>query len=187
MIDMFRNPEKLLQGIDVFTPIIIENAIEGAKKTGCPRVFMPLHRGAGGFMSNGQFEKFYWPSLKKVILSLIDAGLTPCPFLEGDYTDRLDYLAELPKGKVACIFTKVDIKKTKEVLGDRMCFWGNVPGDLFVTSTPDKIKQHVKTLIDTFGDNGGLIINGTIVGIPAEAKKENVLSVTEAVSEYGIY
>ncbi len=31
------------------------------------------------------------------MLTLIDYGLTPCPFFEGDYAMRLKYLAELPK------------------------------------------------------------------------------------------
>lgn len=30
----------------------------------------------------------------------IDEEITPCPFFEGDYTSRLEYLAQLPKGKV---------------------------------------------------------------------------------------
>jgi hypothetical protein len=52
MLDMFRCPDKLLTAIDLFTPMLIEKAIQVAKKTGNPRVFIPLHRGAGGFMSN---------------------------------------------------------------------------------------------------------------------------------------
>ena len=55
MLDMYRNPEKLLATVDLFTPLLIENTIQIAAKTGNPRVFMPLHRGAGGFMSKPQF------------------------------------------------------------------------------------------------------------------------------------
>ena len=42
-------------------------------------------------------------------------------------------------------------------------------------------------LIDTFGDNGGLIVNGAASGIPEEAKPENVRAITEAVLEFGVY
>lgn len=48
------------------------------------------------------------------------------------------------------------------------------------------MKDDVKELIDIFGDNGGLIIDST-VGIPDEAKEENVQALTEAVHEYGAY
>jgi len=63
MLDMYRQPDKLLAAIDFFTPLAINGGIGQAKRTGNPRVFMPLHRGAGGFMSNEQYAKFYLPSL----------------------------------------------------------------------------------------------------------------------------
>jgi uroporphyrinogen-III decarboxylase len=186
MLDMFRCPDKLLAAIDLFTPMLIEKAIQVARKTGNPRVFIPLHRGAGGFMSNEQYAKFYWPGLKKVLLALIDAGLTPMPFFEGDYTDRLEFLAELPKGKVLGNFQIVDLKKFKETLGDIMCFRGNVPASLLVTGTPQEVKDYVKMLIDTLSASGGLIIDGGS-GIPYESKPENVEAMTEAVFKYGFY
>jgi hypothetical protein len=42
--------------------------VSASKASGNPGVFIPLHRGAHGFMSLKQFETFYWPSLKKLIL-----------------------------------------------------------------------------------------------------------------------
>jgi uroporphyrinogen-III decarboxylase len=36
-------------------------------------------------------------------------------------------------------------------------------------------------------DRGGLIVDGGVEGIPAEAKPENVETMTEAVFEYGVY
>lgn len=185
MLDMYRRPEKLLAAIALFTPMLIERALQIAGRTGNPRVFIPLHRGAGGFMSNEQFARFYWPGLKKLLLALIDAGLTPMPFFEGDYTDRLEFLTELPRGKVLGNFHLVDLKKCKNLLGDIMCFRGNVPADLLATSTPQKVKDYVKMLIDTFADNGGLIIDGGS-GIPYESRPENVEAMTEAVFEYGV-
>jgi len=186
MLDMYRHPDQLLAAVDLFTPMMIENALTVYKSSGNPRVFMPLHRGAGGFMSNEQFAKFYWPSLKKIFLALIDAGLTPMPFFEGDYTPRLEFLAELPKGKVLGNFHVVDLKKFKEILGDTMCFRGNVPPSLLIAGPPQKVKDYVKMLIDMFADNGGLVIDGGS-GIPYESKVENVEAMTEAVFDYGVF
>jgi hypothetical protein len=45
------------------------------------------------------FAKFYWPSLKKILLFMIDGGLLPMPLFGGNSTPRLEFLAELPKGK----------------------------------------------------------------------------------------
>ena len=66
MLDMYRNPDKLLAAIDLLTPMWIETAIMGAKQSGNPRIFMPLHRGASGFMSNEQFAKFYRSEERRV-------------------------------------------------------------------------------------------------------------------------
>jgi uroporphyrinogen-III decarboxylase len=187
MLDMYRQPDKLKAAIDLITPFMINIALSVAEQSGNKRIFIPLHRGAGGFMSNAQFEEFYWPSLKKVMLTLIEHDLTPMPFLEGDYTPRLQYLAELPPGKVLGHFDVVDLDEAKKVIGDVMCFWGNVPAQMLVTGAPQQVSDYVKKLIDTFGDNGGLIVDGAVDGVPPESKPENVEAMTETVFEYGVY
>jgi len=183
-LDMYRVPDKLLAAIDELTPHMTGAGVTGAERAKNKGVFVPLHRGAAGFMSDKQFAKFYWPGFKALIWGLIDAGLTPIPFFEGDYTPRLEYLRELPPGKVVGHFDQVDRKRAKRLIGDVMCFWGNVPAALMVTGTPQQVKDQVKELIDTFGDNGGLIVDSTM-GIPDESKEENVQALTDAVHEYG--
>ncbi len=184
-LDMYRQPDKLLTMIDLMTPASIGLIIGACKATGNMRVFIPMHRGAGGFMNDEQFEKFYWPSFSALIYACIENGITPMPLFEGDYTPRLKYLATLPPGKVAAHFDKIDRRKFKETCGDVMCFWGNVPPSLLVTGTPQQVKDDVKELIDLFGDTGTLIIDSTI-GIPDESKPENILALKEACDEYGI-
>jgi uroporphyrinogen-III decarboxylase len=93
----------------------------------------------------------------------------------------------MPPGKVCAWFDAVDIKKAKAAIGDTMCFMGNVPAHILITGTVQEVKDYVKMLIDTFGDNGGLIVNGAASGIPEEAKPENVRAITEAVLEFGVY
>lgn len=185
-LDMYQAPDKLLATIEMLTPQIVGGAVMWAEQAHNKGVFVPMHRGAAGFMSDKQFAKFYWPCFKALVLGLIDAALTPIPLFEGDYTPRLEYLTELPPGKVVGHFDYVDRKKAKQLLGDVMCFWGNVPASLMCTGTPQQVKDSVKELIDIFGDNGGLIIDSTM-GLPDESKEENVQALTEAVHEYGVY
>ena len=108
------------------------------------------------------------------------------PLFEGDYTPRLKYLAELPAGKVAGHFDKVDRKQFKKILGDRMCFWGNVAPSLLCTGTPQQVKDDVKELVELFGDSGALILDSGL-GVPDEARPENMLALREAADEYGVF
>ena len=185
-LDMYQVPDKLLALVEMHIPWTIEQSIWMARQTGNSGVFLALHRGAAGFMSNEQFAKFYWPGLKALLLGLIDAGLTPIPFFEGDYTSRLEFLQELPAKKVIGHFDRIDRRKAKELLGDVMCFWGNVPSSLLCAGTVQQVKDDVRELIEIFGDDGGLIVDGT-VGIPDEARPANIFAMTEAVHEFGSY
>jgi len=185
MLDMYRQPQNLLKLIDYLLPNQINGALAGTKITGNPGVFIPLHRGADGFMSLKQFETFYWPSLRKLILTLIDNGLTPCPFFEGDYAMRLKYLAELPKGKILGLFDATDIHKAKEALGDVMCISGMMPLSLLQVGTPESVRAYAKTLIDVVGKGGGFVMGPR--SIMDEANPELVKVWVEFTKEYGVY
>jgi len=185
MLDMYRQPDKLIKAQEKLFPMIVGSAIGRAKMLNAPRVFMPLHRGADGFMSNQQFEKFYWPLLKELMQELINAGLTPCPFFEGTYDSRLNYLKELPPGKIMGIFDRSDMKKAKSVLGDTMCLAGNVPADLMDTGKPEDVKEYCKKLIEEVASGGGFVM--TSGGVLDEAKPENVKAMCEATREFGVY
>ncbi len=184
MFDLFREKDRLKKAVDLMLPDMIGGAIMQAQMSGNKRVFIPLHRGAGGFMSNEQFAEFYWPGLKALLLGLIDADLTPVPFFEGNYTPRLEFLAELPPGKICGHFDMVDKKKFKELLGDKMVFWGDVPAGLLIAGTVDEVKDYVKNLIDMFGGTG-LIVDGAVESYPPESKPENVEAMIQTVFEYG--
>jgi hypothetical protein len=185
MLDMFRQPDSLIKACEKLLPILLGMAVATAKISGNPRVFIPLHRGAEGFMSLKQFETFYWPTLKRLLLGLIDAGLTPCPFFEGDYTSRLNYLLELPRGKVLGYFDTSDIIRVKEMLGNHMCIMGNVPCSLLQTGSPENVKDYCKELIDVVGKGGGFIMAPR--SAIDEVKPENLKAMIDFTKEYGVY
>ncbi len=185
MLDMYRQPDKLIAAQDKLLPFLIEATIFNAQLSGNPRVFIPLHRGADGFMSIQQFETFYWPGLKGLLLALVEAGLTPCPFFEGTYTQRLEYLRELPPGKILGLFDRTDLFKAKQIIGDVMCIAGDVPLSLLQTGTPEQIKSYSKNLIDVVGKDGGFIMSSNTV--LDEAKPELLKVWCDFNREYGVY
>jgi len=156
-----------------------------AKKGRNPGVFIPLHRGADGFMSSRQFETFYWPGLKKFLLALIEEGLTPIPFFEGNYTSRLEYLAELPRGKVLGLFDNTDIYELKKVLGETMCISGLMPLTLLQFGSVEEVKEYAKRLIDVVGKEGGFMMGPR--SAMDEANPDIVKVWTEFTRAYGSY
>jgi len=185
LMDMYHCPDKLLAAIEKVTPLMIDSALDQAKAGESRGVFIPLHKGSDGFMSLKQFETFYWPSLKKLILTLIDEGLTPCPFFEGIHTQRLEYYADLPKGKVLGFFDSTDIFKAKEIIGNTMCMSGFMPLSLLQTGTPDQVKAYAKKLIDVVGKDGGFIMGPK--SAMDETNPELVKVWFDFTKEYGVY
>ena len=117
MLDMYRQPDKVEKAVERLTPICIKQAVRGAATSGIPTCFMPLHKGADGFMSDAQFKRFYWPTLKAVILGLAEEGIVAFPFCEGSYNTRIEYLKELPKASSFWLFDRTDLVKVKEAIG----------------------------------------------------------------------
>jgi hypothetical protein len=183
-MDMYQVPDKLLAAINMLIPSTIFSAIMMAQQSATKAATIYLHRGSAGFMSDAQFVKFYWPCLKDLIMGLIEAGIRPIVYTEGNYTPRLKYFQELPPKKFVMHYQDVDRKLVKKMLGNIACFWGNVPSALMCTGTVQQVTDDVKELIENFADNGGLIIDSTL-GVPDEAKFENVQAMTDATRKYG--
>ncbi|MCX5832492.1 MAG: hypothetical protein NT140_11520 [Deltaproteobacteria bacterium] len=108
-------------------------------------------------MSLKQFETLYWPGLKKLTLALIEKGLTPCLFVEGDCGSRLECFTEFPKGKVLALLDSTDIFRAKEILGNTMCLAGNMPPSLLSAGTAEQVTEYTKKLICIVGKGGGFI------------------------------
>jgi uroporphyrinogen-III decarboxylase len=183
--DMFRRPDKLLEAIDVITNLMIDSVITSTNASKGLAAMFPLHKGADGWMSAKQFDKFYWPSLKKVINAFINEGLLVTLFAEGSYETRLESVNEFPKGAVTWLFDRTDMAKAKKVLGDKCCIAGNVPTSLMATGTPKAVKEYCRKLIETCGKGGGYILAG---GAALDnGKLENIRAMLDAAKEYGVY
>ena len=185
MLDMYRHPEKLTAAMERLVPISIKMGVDAARLSGRPVVELMLHKGAEGFMSNEQFKTFYWPTLRQVMLGIIDAGFVPMPLFEGRYTERLEIIQDIPRGQAIYWFETVDIHRAKEVLGDTVCFRGNVPASLLYTGTVEQVEDYVKQLIDVVGAGGGLMVDCGIWF--DEAKHENVQAMVDVTRHYGMY
>jgi uroporphyrinogen-III decarboxylase len=178
------DPEKLIEVTEKLLPIMLQIGL-GAKSRGHTRVFIPLHKGLDGFMSPDQFNTFYWPTLRRLIIDFIEEGLNPFVLWEGDCTSRLETIGDIPAGKAVYWFERTDIFKAKEILGNTVCIRGNVPLSIMCTGTPEDVKAYCKKLIDIVGGGGGFIMDCSTV--LDDAKPENVKAMIDFTKEYGVY
>jgi uroporphyrinogen-III decarboxylase len=184
MLDMYRRPEKLLAAMNKLVPYLIDMGLQ-ARNSQSYFVAIALHKHSEGFMSQEQFKTFFWPPLRKVMMGLIEEGLIPVPFFEGETTARLEVIRDIPRGKAIYQFQNVDLFRAKEILGDIVCFRGNVPISLLYTGTPEQVKTYVKKLISVMGKGGGLLVGaGSVID---NAKYETVKAMFDATLEYGVY
>jgi hypothetical protein len=183
--DRFRRPEQLQEALERLVPLCIEQGVAGGDASGCPLIFIPLHKGADGFLSDEDYRRYYWPTLKAVVLGLIGDGLIPLLFAEGGYDQRLSVIADpdIPAGKVIWLFDQTDMPAARRALEGRACIGGNVPGTLLDLGTPPEVEEYVARLIDGVAGEGGFILStGTVVD---EARAENVTALCAAGRKYG--
>jgi uroporphyrinogen-III decarboxylase len=185
VMDMYRQPERLHEAMETIVPNTIKGSVAMADITGCPLCFMPLHKGDESFMSPKQFETFYWPTFRRVMMGQIEEGLVPYPFAEGRYGARLDVIKEMPRSGILWSFEDIDMARAKKVLGGVACIAGNVPVSVLYTKTPQEVKEACRRLIETCAPGGGYIL--TSAASMNEGNPANLRAMMEAVKEYGVY
>lgn len=149
------------------------------------RVFFPLHKGMDGFMTDEQYERLYWKPLKKIIMALIDFGVTPYIYAEGKYDTRIDYLTDVPKGKVYYHLEQADMKRAKGKLSGIACISGNLPISLLEFGKKEDVIDRTKQLLDDCAPGGGYVFD--FDGSLENAKEENVDAMFETLEKYGKY
>lgn len=185
MMDMYRRPEKLKLAAERLVPNVIAEAVGQANASGCPIIFMPLHKGTDNFMSAKQFETFYWPTLRQVMMGLIEEGCVPMPFAEGFYNNRLEIIKDLPRSSTIWYFEATDMAKAKRILGDHACIAGNIPVSVLATGTPEEVTEHCRRLIEICSPGGGYILTG---GAQIDkGNPENLRAIMNAAKKYGVY
>jgi hypothetical protein len=185
MMDLYRRPDKVLEAMERLVRPMVEWGVRGAKANGNPMVFIPLHKGADGFMSDEQFRKFYWPTLKAVMYGLAEAGCVPACFVEGGYNQRLEHLTETRDIRCMYLFDRTDMAKARKILGGKVCIAGGFPISLILTGTPDQVRDETRKLIDSAaGDKGYILSIGCAMD---EAKADTLKAFIETGKQYGIY
>jgi hypothetical protein len=185
IMDVRERPDELLPAINTMQGIMLRNALKDAIALKREFFLIPLHMGVDEFMSPADYARFYWPGLKALIMACIDNGITPYVFTEGNYNTRLEQLCDVPPGKVVYMFEKVDMKRAKETVGKVACINANLPTATLMFSTPEKVADETRRLLDICAPGGGFMMD---ISIPVDkCPKENLHAMFDTVLKYGSY
>jgi hypothetical protein len=187
MLDMYRQPEKLLQACDVVLKkhVAMAKPADRSQPGSFQRSGMPLWRGDCSFMSEAQFARFYWPGFKQALMAAIDLGYIPVPLFEAKFGKRLERLLELPKGKVVAVVEHMDIIPAREMLGGHVCIVGKPPVSLHYASVQETLDYYRDLLVTKkCGKGGGLILR---MVLPQQASVAELKKMLKTIREYCRY
>lgn len=183
-IDLYRHPEKVIETMDAIAPDVLGMCLTNSERTGIKRVFIGGTRGSNTFISQEQFDKFYFPYLKQLVDDLVEKGLNPMLHFDTDWTVFLPRFLELPKGKCFLhLDSATDIFKAKEILQGHMCIMGDVPATLLKLGSVEEVTAYCKKLIDVVGKGSGFILAAGCT-VPIDAKPENVQAMIDTAKNY---
>ena len=144
----------------------------------------------GPMMSPKIYHEFLLPCLKRLadkahkrgmfIFNSSDGNLWP---IIDDYliNSDMDGMMEIQES------AGMDIKRLKEMFGDRICFNGSVDSQtLLVNGTPEEVKRETKRVISILSPGGGHILSSSNSIYPG-VKPENFFAMLETGRKYGVY
>jgi uroporphyrinogen-III decarboxylase len=149
--------------------------------------------GAGGahasntYISPKMYEEFDLPYTLELVNTFADAGIITVLHFDANWTKNFPLLRAFPAKK--CILHLdgfSNIRKARQILGDRLCIMGDVPPHLMVRGTRDQVAEYCRGLIRDVGKSGGFILSPGCE-CPMNAKPENVKTLIEIANEEGRY
>ena len=152
--DIRRRPEKVIAACVAGTPLLIKKGTPPVPDPVNGETFIPLHMAP--YMREKDFEKFYWPTFKKMVDALHEMGQGIELFVEHDWTRYLDYLLELPANTVMR-FEYGDPKVIKQKLGHKHVLTGFYPLILLQTGTKEQCLDKARELLDILAPGGRYI------------------------------
>ena len=135
-------------------------------------------------MNKKQFERFYWPYLKKLLDVYAEKKMNIRIFTEGSILRFAEYFADYPKGLLTFHIEQDDPFEFRAALPN-VAIMGGMTTDLLSNGTPEECVAYAKRLCDELGKDGGFIFSeNKMLSYRNDAKAENMLAVCNFVNEY---
>ncbi|KPU44896.1 uroporphyrinogen decarboxylase (URO-D) [Oxobacter pfennigii] len=181
LVDIRRQPEKVIQACEALMPIYLKPMTNLSQPV--PHGFCTIH--APMFLNRKQFEKFYWPGFKQMLMHAYEKGSLTWVQLQGNCEHIYDYFLELPKGAVILNIEKEDPIKIKKKYGHHIVIEAGIPFTAYRYKSNQECLDMAKRIIDECAPGGGFIFGAEFGGLSAaDLCKENMSAVFQLVHDY---
>ncbi|MCR4436068.1 MAG: uroporphyrinogen decarboxylase family protein [Clostridiales bacterium] len=185
--DMRKNPDKLKATCELLDEMALSPALSQLEKgtTGDSTYAFDLVFAMLGhtILNIKQWERFYWPSLKKVLDAVVAADKTLYIFAEGISGRFWEYFKDYPKGHIAIHIEQDDVFEFKKALPN-CCVAGGMPASLLGGGTKEQCVSYAKHLIDELGAEGFILSQDKMISYRNDTNPENLKAVCDFVREY---
>ncbi|GHT79414.1 hypothetical protein FACS1894104_4070 [Actinomycetota bacterium] len=183
-MDIYDVPEKVQAILQKVIPVGVGNIKFNKPRTN-RFIYIFMHKGMDGFLSDEQYEQFYWNNFMPQINAIIETGAIPYVFTEGPYNTRFEFLKTLPVGKCVVHFEETDMARAKKELAGVACVAGNFKYQTLARGSKQQVVDEAKRLLDICAPGGGYMfdLDGGMYDLPPE----NLEALYETVKEYGKY
>jgi hypothetical protein len=182
--DIRRMPEKVEEACEALVPYAMWM---GNKSKPHPLGYNVIATHMGPFIRVKDFERFYFPTFKKLLHMQAARGQKTYAFCESDWDKLADHLAELPMGTILR-FEKGTPQLYKDKMGDRMCLAGFYPIDLIKHGTVEQCVDKAKEIMDVMMPGGNFYFSFDKTALRKEdLNLDNYAAVMDYVLENGHY
>jgi uroporphyrinogen decarboxylase len=174
--------------ISILLEKILDNKLALAKKT-VELGFEVGHTGDdfGGqtslMMSKDMWIRYFRPLYAKLWSVFKEADMPVIHHSCGNITELLGDMIDLGVDVIEPMQQVMDFKKLKREFGKHLTFWGGIGTQTVIPfGTPMEVRNETRKVIETLGNNGGLII-APDQEIMADVPLDNIVAYVETVRE----
>lgn len=181
MGDLYRRPKQVQAAAEAIMPWYMPPA---PKMPDFPWVFSTFL--TPDYLNPRQYEKFLWPTYKKLAEAYSAAG---CPLLvpyEGRWDKKCELFAELPKGTFVVYLqcSEEQFFEAQAKIGDKVALIYPFPLEMLKNGTKEEVVKHAKEVIDRAGTTGVIMGTSHVLNSPKDVNHENLKALSDVCLNY---
>ena len=140
---------------------------------------------SGPFFNPEQMERFILPFLEQWSVHIKELSGLSILHSDGNLNLYLEHIINSGVNALQAIdpIAKMDIKRVKQQVGNKLCICGNIDIGKLITSSPESIYNETKALLEFMKDKPGYIL-GASNAIQKEVPLQNYMALVEARYEF---